>query len=335
MFDSRSFSLSLALLALACGPLPSRDGGVGSAPPAEPEKIAADAGVVIGSFTSQAAAAFDDEVSQTGEEGAWTALFDADEADIYIGKEWRGPTRVRRVEVFAPSDGAFFADPQNYPDGGAGKVHLLGQKAGDAQWTIIASEPFAASNGSEPVVIDARFAKGNSGFVKHAVGFTADAGLVGLVRVAEVVFFGETVGISSIEWDAGAWVCSGVECVESENDGVLKRTVQCLRDGTHKASEALCPSEKPDTEGESCGLSCPYELVFIGYRPFGYQDSSGWLHEGRLDRRAGPLPSSTSFGTTVDDIEGKPCSILTSNPKTYFVGISCTQSPDYCAFQCR
>lgn len=342
MMKITKIPLWVALLALACGPLPSRDGGADTTTDGEAAgelvKIPANEGAILGSFTNQASAAFDDDVSQTAEEAAWAALYgDQDESKNIIGKEWRRPMRVSRVEVFAPSDGAFFSDPQNYPEGGMGKVHLLGQKAGDSSWTVIASQPFAASNGSNPVVVDSSFAVENKAFVKHAVRFAADDALAGLLHVAEVVFYGAPAGLpSSIEWKMSDWVCTNLACVESENtDGIQKRTVECLRDGEHKAGEALCPEPKPDTEGDTCGLSCPYTLHFVGYRPFTYANGSGWLHEGRVDSRAGPLPSSTAFGGTIDVIEGKPCSIPTQDSKTYFVGISCAQGENYCAFQCR
>ncbi|MFW6067603.1 MAG: hypothetical protein ACOC97_04635 [Myxococcota bacterium] len=54
-----------------------------------------------------------------------------------------------------------------------------------------------------------------------------------------------------------------------------------------------------------------------------------------MGHRAGPLPSSVEFGTGVEAIEGNPCSVLTTNPETYFVGISCSGTDaSYCAFQC-
>jgi len=79
----------------------------------------------------------------------------------------------------------------------------------------------------------------------------------------------------------------------------------------------------------------------VGPRPFTYSNDSGWLHEGRAGHRAGPLPHGVTHGATVEAIEGKPCSVLSENPETYFVGISCAEEVEegeetlYCGFRCE
>jgi hypothetical protein len=302
------------------------------------EPIPAIEGILITTFSTTPAAAFDGETEQSGSEAASTPLYFASPTDLWIGKDWRCPVQIRKVEVHEPSDGSFITDERNYPEGGPGTAYLLGRRAGQTTWTTIASVPFEASNPSKKIVFTTeQLDEAGGSYVTHAVSFTPEGLSPGTLQVAEIVFYGGCSGPESvIDWAISDWSCTDVTCVLAENHGGLnQRTVNCLRDGVHAANEELCPQPKPATTGTQCSLSCPYQLVYIGNRPFTYANDSGWLHEGSLTRRAGPLPSSTHSGTTVEAIAGKPCSIETTTPSTYFVGISCTSGGDYCAFRCQ
>ncbi|MFW6067602.1 MAG: hypothetical protein ACOC97_04630 [Myxococcota bacterium] len=255
-----------------------------------------------------------------------------------LAREWRCMVRLERVAVHGPSDGPLFEG------GETGRVLLFGYELEEADWTLLAEKPVGGESPSVPIIFDESDLPAVA-FRGHGVAFVpdepvTDGGTVEsetAVRIAEVIFHGECVGEESVlEWTVGEWECHGVECVEVENDGgVPRRTVRCERDRTWPAAEALCPSPKPATEGESCTLECPYELIYVGDRSFTYSNGSGWLHEGGVGHRAGPLPTTTTHGSTVEAIEGKPCSILTTNPLTYFAGISCSPEQGiYCAFQC-
>ena len=69
-------ALALGLFVVACGP-PTRErtGDGGTSKPRLLEKIPADEGAIIGTFTSQAVAAFDDDIGQGADAAAWTALW--------------------------------------------------------------------------------------------------------------------------------------------------------------------------------------------------------------------------------------------------------------------
>lgn len=120
------------------------------------------------------------------------------------------------------------------------------------------------------------------------------------------------------------------------NPSTEERSVDCERDATYDADDEFCPMPKPDEIGSACVYDCPYVLSYIGDRDFTYSNDSGWLHEGGATRRAGPLPQAVRFGTTVGAIEGQPCSILTTDPLSHFVGISFDEAAagDHCAFTC-
>ncbi|RDV37612.1 hypothetical protein DV096_14000 [Bradymonadaceae bacterium TMQ3] len=297
-------------------------------------------GVVDGRFDERLEAAFDGQIDQGVDASAITPIYEDLDDDPLLYKEFRCETRLRRLEVHAPEDGFFMYDATNFPEGGSGTVQVVGRRANSTHWHDVASKAFDAQS---PVVFTPEELSNARNFVAYGVTFSSESPLVGEVQVAEVSLFGYCASPEhEIAWETTDWRCAGVECVEETNvGGTESRMVTCARDAGGFAHPDLCEGEEPASQGESCELSCPYTLTHIGPRPFDYDNESGWLHEGNAERRAGPLPSSVEFGTTVEAIEGKPCSILTENPLAYFVGMSCRVPVEegeealYCAFRCE
>ncbi|TXD36732.1 hypothetical protein FRC98_12970 [Lujinxingia vulgaris] len=297
-------------------------------------------GVVDGRFDERLEAAFDGQIDQGVDAAAITPIYENLDDDPLLYKEFRCETRLRRLEVHAPEDGFFIYDETNFPAGGSGTVQVVGRRADNTHWYGVTSKPFDAES---PVVFTPEELSNARDYVAYGVTFASDSPLVGEVQVAEVSLFGYCATPEhEIAWEATEWLCTGVECVNETNPGgVATRTVTCARDAGGFAHPEFCEGEEPASQGESCELRCPYTLTHVGGRPFTYSNESGWLHEGNVERRAGPLPSNVEHGTTVEAIEGKPCSILTENPLAYYVGISCTVPVEegeerlYCAFRCE
>ena len=302
--------------------------------------IAAATGVIDGTFDERGNAAFDGQKDQTASSSASTEVYENIEEPPLLYKEFDCETRLRRVEIHPPSDSPLLYHPTNYPTGGNGTVTVVGRRADSNFWYQLSTRPFSSS---DPVVFTPEDLQNASEYVAYGVRFTKDEPLIGTLQVAEVEFFGYCAGPThEIAWQATPWLCQDVECVAASNPGgIERRTVTCARDAGGYAHDAFCEGEKPAIEGESCALACANSLVYVGPRPFTYDNGSGWLHEGAIDRRAGPLPSEVEFGKTVDDITGKPCSIPTTDARTYFVAISCVESQvegeetQYCAFRCE
>lgn len=255
----------------------------------------------------------------------------------YLAREWKCYVPIQRIEVHGPSDGPFFSG------GETGEVVVYGLELDHREWIEIARKPITVGSPSAPVVFEQSDLP-STAYVGHAVALIADAPIIdgGAVpgsttaRVAEVIFQGDCSGAESVfAWDVSDWECP-VQCVAAMNPGTEERSVRCRRDSTDAANEAFCPSPKPDEIGGACSYDCPYVLSYIGDRDFTYSNGSGWLHEGNQTRRAGDLPHDVEHGSTVGEIEGQPCAILTTDPLTYFTGISCDEpaAGDYCAFQC-
>jgi len=301
--------------------------------------LASTVGVVDGTFETNISAAFDGETDQAASSSARTPIFENIDDDPLLYREFICELRLRRVEVHPLSDSFLLYDATNYPQGGAGNVSVVGRRADSDFWYTLATKPYGADG---PVVFGPDDVPNASDYVAYGVTFTSTEPLVGTLQVAELALFGYCASPNhTIAWSTTDWLCTGVECVTASNTGgTLERTVTCARDTGGFANPAMCAGDEPPSVGESCALECPHELVYVGARPFTYDDGSGWLHEGLVNRRAGPLPSDVSFGTTVPAIEGKPCSIQTTTANTYFVGISCTEEPagettQYCAFRCE
>jgi len=323
---------------------PDQDTGSGADVASDPDgtryPIAAATGVGDGTFETRKEAAFDGVVDQPTASSATTEIYENIEAPPLLYKEFDCETRLRRIEVHPPTGGHLLHHPTNYPDGGTGTVEVVGRRADSEFWNTLASKPYAATG---PVVFGPDELANAGDYVAYGVRFTKDEPLIGNLNVAEVALFGYCAGPShTIAWETTDWLCVGVECVAASNPGGLQeRTVTCARDAGGFAHPDFCEGEAPASEGEACNLECPYSLVYIGPRAFTYEHSSGWLHEGNPERRAGPLPSEVEFGTTVDAIAGKPCSVLTEDARAFFVGISCVESQAegeetlYCAFRCE
>lgn len=299
--------------------------------------IATTVGFKAGNFETNAAAAFDGNVDQTAAQSAQTPIFENIEELPLLFKEFDCELRLRRLEVHPPSDSSLLYHATNYPQGGTGKVNIVGRYADNTFWYTVATKSYAATGSVVFLPEDINTA---NEYVAYGVTFTSDEPLAGTLQVAEVSLYGYCAGpTQAIAWSTTPWLCTGVECVAASNPGGKQtRTVTCARDSGGTALESMCSGEKPVAEGESCALACGYTLEYVGMKPFTYDNGSGWLHEGNAERRAGPLPSDVNFGKTVAEIEGKPCSIETTNPATYFLGISCTVEGDttnYCAFRCK
>jgi hypothetical protein len=330
------------------GGTPSNDTGDGTPDPGldsgEPDDgtrypVAPGTGVVDGTFTDRLAAAFDGDEDQTVAESAVTPLFEGEPEEFLLYREFNCLTRLQRLEIVAPSDGPFVYDEQYYPNGGTGELRIVGRRTYSSFWETIATVPY----GTEPrITVLPEALQSASEYVGYGIVFDSSEPVPGQIRVAEVKMYGFCTGPEfTIAWDVPEFQCEGVECVTDENPGgTQRRDVRCLRDDDTEANEQFCPSPMPAEEGDACALACPYELKFIGYREFTYDNESGWLHEGLTTRRAGPLPSETSFGATVEAVEGKPCSVLTTNPLSSFMAISCLETPAgdvtrYCSFRCE
>ncbi len=301
--------------------------------------IASTVGVVDGTFETNLAAAFDGQTDQTASASAKAAIFENIDDAPLLYREFTCDLRLRRVEVHPPTDSFLLYDATNYPQGGAGTVTVVGRRADIDYWYTLATKPY---NADGPVIFGPDDFPNASDYVAYGVTFTSTEPLVGTLQVAELALFGYCASPNhTIAWSTTDWLCTGVECVAASNPGgALGRTVTCARDTGGFANSAMCAGDEPPSVGEACSLECAQELVYVGARPFTYDNGSGWLHEGLVDRRAGPLPSDVSFGTTVAAIEGKPCSIPTTTPNTYFVGLSCLEEPAgdetrYCAFRCE
>lgn len=299
-------------------------------------------------------ALFDGNIDQSTAEVAWSREW-YDEWTARIGREWRCSVRLDRVELYPPTDAGFFEHGETgsveligyVPEGNGGGAERASEMEYDRDYTL-AIKYVRDSSSTEPLVFDASDLPLAS-YYAHAVRLRADepAGSAEppearideeegdwdtTVRIAEVVFRGECVGEESvIEWDVSEWTCP-VTCEEASNEGVQSRSVVCRRDDNWEAHPDLCEGEEPAEAGEACVLECPYVLEHVGYGPYTTANDSGWLHRGT----AGPLPSSTAYATAVEDIEGKPCSVLTVNPLSWLFAPSC-RNPDtsqHCAFQC-
>lgn len=302
--------------------------------------IAATTGVIDGTFTNRPAAAFDGERDQAAASASTTDLYDNLDNTPLLYKEFDCETALRRVEVHPSTEGHLLYHATNYPNGGTGTVTVVGRRADIDYWYTVATKPFAATG---PVVFGPEDLGNVGNYVAYGVTFAKDEPLGGELRVAEVALFGYCAGPpQAIAWQTTDWLCTGVECASATNEGGLEeRTVTCARSSGGYAHPDLCDGEAPADEGETCSLACPYSLTYIGPRGFTYDHGSGWLHEGWVDRRAGPLPSDVEFGTTVEAIAGKPCSVLTTDARAFFVGISCVESQAegeetlYCAFRCE
>lgn len=288
-----------------------------------------------GSFESSMEAAFDGVVDQTSAQSATTPIYQNLDDEPLLFREYRCEVALQRVEVHPPSDGYFLHDANNYPTGGTGTVELVGRRASSSSWSRLRSLPFGTSG---PVVFDAETIGNRSDYVAYGVRFVSDQPQMGTLRVAEVVFQGYCASpVAEIAWTTGDWLCHDVECTAANNPGgTSRRSVSCTRSTGGTAHEALCTEEKPTAVDGACALSCPHTLRYIGARDFTYDNGSGWLHEGRVGHRAGPLPSAVENGATRSAIEGKPCSVPTANAGTYFVGMSCREENSlYCAFRCE
>ena len=302
--------------------------------------IAAATGVTDGTFTTRPEAAFDGMVDQANASSATTEIYENLDEDPLLYREFDCETRLRRVEVHPPTEGHLLHHPTNYPEGSTGTVEVVGRRADIDYWYTIMSKPFAASG---PVIFGPDELGNAANYVAYGVRFTKDEPLIGNLHVAELALFGYCAGPThTIAWETTDWLCTGVECVAASNQGgQQERTVTCARDAGGYAHPDFCEGEEPASEGEACSLECPHTLRYIGPRGFTYDNGSGWLHEGGPAFRAGPLPSEVEFGTTVDAIAGKPCSIPTQDARTFFVGISCVESQAegeetlYCAFRCE
>lgn len=302
--------------------------------------IAASTGVIDGTFETRPEAAFDGEVEQAADLVAVTDIFENLEEAPLLYKELGCETRLRRVEVHPPTEGHLLYHATNYPNGGTGTVTVVGRRADIDFWYTVASKPFAATG---PVVFGPEELGDVSDYVAYGVQFGKDDPLAGELRVAEVALFGYCASPEhTIAWQMSDWICSDVECVAVPNPGGLeRRTVTCARDSGGFAHPDLCEGDEPAREGESCTLECPHTLRYIGPRGFTYDNGSGWLHEGRPGFRAGPLPNEVDFAISVDAIEGKPCSVLTADERTFFLAISCVEAQpegeevQYCAFRCE
>lgn len=302
--------------------------------------IATGTGVIDGTFANRPEAAFDGERDQAAAGSSTTDIYDNLDATPLLYKEFDCETALRRVEVHPSTEGHLLYHPTNYPNGGTGTVTVVGRRADIDFWYTVASKPFDATGA---VVFGPEDLNNASDYVAYGVTFEKAEPLGGELRVAELALFGYCAGPpQTIAWQTTDWLCTGVECVSATNAGGLEtRTVTCARDSGGFAHPDLCDGEEPADEGEACSLACPYSLTYIGPRGFTYDHGSGWLHEGRPGHRAGPLPSEVEYGTTVDAIEGKPCSVLTTDARVFFVGISCIESQAegeetmYCAFRCE
>ncbi len=284
-------------------------------------------GVLFSNITDADSAFDDDPETSTSVNGFigipfWVAL----------GKEWPCPMRIQHIVLEGPEGGSFLSSPDG-PEAGEIEVRALPAN-GDNAITLM-SVDISDESPSEPIHIDLRDDDLAGPFIGHRLHFDTDGPFQTTLQITGMRFYGECMGPESVfEWETGDWQCTDAVCDEVENDGTLTRDVTCWRDGELPASHGLCPLPAPADEDGECTFECPFELSFIGYRPFTYANDSGWLHEGNLTRRAGPLPSSTSFGNDPESNDGRPCSIETTQDLTYFVGISCTADGDYCAFRC-
>ncbi|TVQ96445.1 MAG: hypothetical protein EA398_15950 [Deltaproteobacteria bacterium] len=295
-------------------------------------------GVVGGTFAERPEAAFDGETERDAEEAATTGLFEGQWREFLLFREFVCPMRLQRLEVHAPVDAPFVFDEQFYPDGGTGTLHVVARRSNQRNFSSIAQRPYDAGS---PVVFTAEELPNATGYVAYGVAFESDDPFPGTLRVAEVAMFGFcSAPAQEIAWHTGPWLCKGVECAAAVNEGgTAERTVGCLREDGNEADERLCAGSRPDTDGGDCALECPYRLRYVGYREFTYANGSGWLHEGRAGRRAGPLPRDVTHGQTREDIEGAFCEVLTEHPQAAFVGISCVEEDSdprrYCAFRCE
>ncbi|RAL20683.1 hypothetical protein DL240_15305 [Lujinxingia litoralis] len=297
-------------------------------------------GVSDGTFDTRLSAAFDGVVSQPPSESAWTAIYENLDKEPLLYKEFRCEMRLQGVEVHPPTDSFLLYDEVSFPQGGSGQAVLVGRKAASSFWYTLATRPFEAQG---PVVFSPEELPTASDYVAYGVIFEADSPLVARVQVAEVRFWGYCASPEhEIAWHTTPWQCTGVVCEDTVNPGGTgERQVRCQRDTGDRAHPDFCEEEMPATTGQSCVLSCPYELVYVGARPFTYDNQSGWLHEGISSSRTGPLPGSVSQATTREEIEGKPCSVLAEDPLAYFVGLRCREeTPEgeaqlYCAFRCE
>lgn len=320
------------------GSAPGRDGSNerdGASTPTPGDGATELQGIDDGSFESNMAAAFDGVIEQTAAESARTPIYRNLDDEPLLYREYRCELALQRVEVHPPSDGYFLHDANNYPTGGTGTVELVGRRADSTSWSRLRSRPFGTSG---PVVFDAETIGNRSDYVAYGVRFVSDQPQMGTLHVAEVVLQGYCASpVAEIAWTTGDWLCHDVECAAASNPGgTSRRSVSCSRSTGGSAHEALCTEEKPIAVDGSCALSCPHTLRYIGPRAFTYDNGSGWLHEGNVSRRAGPLPQAVENGATRAAIEGKPCSIPTTTADTYFVGISCNEADGlYCAFRCE
>jgi hypothetical protein len=292
-------------------------------------------GFASGAFVDRLEAAFDGVTDQATAASASTPIYLNLQERPLLFREFDCELALRRVVVHAPTDAGFLTGAEGATN--TGTVHVVGRRPDNTSMQTISSLPISAGNDAE-IVFDLAQLGAPTTFVAYGVLFEADDPRVGTVQVAEVELFGFCAAPSAtISWQATPFICSDVDCTAAENPGgIERRTVTCARTTGGTANEAMCEGEKPNNVGDVCALNCPYALTFVGLRDFSYNNGSGWLHEGNATQRAGPLPSAVEFGTSVEVIEGQPCSIQTTDPLTSFSAISC--QPDgalYCAFRCE
>lgn len=284
-------------------------------------------------------AAFDGILEQSAEEAASLSLQDHFLNDRILGTEWNCEMRMRRVHIHAPTDSPFLTTNDSL-QGKPGSVHLVGKNDGLINsWRNLTSKSFSAED--TEIIFTPEDLAGIP--TQVAIGIAFDQDENASANVAEIELFGYcTTPELPFTWSASEWSCNTACHVPGDNPGELSRYVSCKRGNGNSADNYVCEAQepKPATTGGPCQLSCAYTLKFIGYRDFTYDNGSGWLHE--TSRRAGPLPYEVQRGKTPEEIQGKPCSLLTpaDEPDRFFVGISCknpdTDSEDrYCAFRCE
>ncbi len=311
--------------------------------------IPGSSGFIHGAFERKEAA-FDGISQQTTNESARISLLVGARKDFLIGTEWDCAMRVRRIDIIAPINTPFISNTNSQTlQGKPGTVFLMGKPQGASNtWKEIASKQVTADSSTITFLPDE---------LAHltpqiALGVAFDQDVSGRAHIAEIQSYGYcTTTPTPIQWQPSEWWCSA-QCQQPQaNAGEHTRRVTCQRDNQHPTDEVICTAKqpKPTTVGGPCQLNCPHSLKFIGYRTFTYSNGSGWLHEGNpgsASIRVGPVPSAVQHGTTLEAIQGKPCSVLTpaSEPERYFLGISCTQKDgngapitpiSYCAFRCE
>lgn len=299
------------------------DGGVGPFP-------ASGALVHRHDFT-RPEAAFDGNADQSVAEGADGAQSAGPIGPAALGQDWNCAATLQGLTVVGPTDGPIF-------NVGSGTIAVYGRRAGVDRPTLLATQDIEESpEGGTVVVFEGSDFTTTEPFTRHTVWFS---GATNRVRVAEIIMDAEC----SDGGDVFAWQITPGRCIarceERENRGQLQgQQSECLRNGEHPALEEHC-GERPPEDGGACILECPYDLSYIGPRTFTYDNGSGWLHEGVSLGRAGPLPLPVANADSREAIEGRPCSIETIDPETYFTAVNCIEGmmgPDalHCAFRCE